>query len=394
MGDPASGVLDFGTATDFSISAWARMSTFAVNHNIVFKTDENAAPPGYYLYVDSTGQVGLIIDGSSGRCSIRSTGSIALGTWQHITAKVIRRSSCTTNDVLLYVNGVSVSSSVIFNGVNTNTDVSNSVPLRIGVASDGGSLDEYFNGLIDDVRVYNRALSPDEIKRLYNLGGTLKINAPANTGSLDKGLVGHWTFEGKDMYGNTALDRSGQGNNGTLTNGPVKAIGKIGQALSFDGSDDNVSIPHQASQVPSEAIAISFWIKLFQYPTAINNSIIVKNGATGYRIRINSSVNTQLFLNNTLKISTSGTLGIGRWTHAVFVSDSTGSRTYLDGIQNNSSANAFEIGSPSSSIFLSGNDGTNDCSLGTCLSMMLDDVRIYNRALSPDEIKRLYLMGR
>ena len=57
---------------------------------------------------------------------------------------------------------------------------------------------------------------------------------------LTNGLVGLWSFDGADMAGTVAYDRSGQGNNGTLTNGPSKAIGKIGQGLQFDGVDDRV----------------------------------------------------------------------------------------------------------------------------------------------------------
>src|SRR3990167_5976240 len=65
----------------------------------------------------------------------------------------------------------------------------------------------------------------------------LIIQAPKYIG-LNSGLVGYWSFDGKDMAGNTAYDRSGQNNNGTLTNGPTRTIGKIGQGLSFDGRND------------------------------------------------------------------------------------------------------------------------------------------------------------
>ena len=50
------------------------------------------------------------------------------------------------------------------------------------------------------------------------------IQAPKYLG-LTEGLVGFWSFDGADMSGSTAYDRSGQGNNGTLTNGPVRVAG-------------------------------------------------------------------------------------------------------------------------------------------------------------------------
>jgi hypothetical protein len=59
------------------------------------------------------------------------------------------------------------------------------------------------DGLIDGVRIYNRALSPDEIKRLYIIGAAGKLGVAANNDSLAKGLVGYWNFDGKDMAGNS-----------------------------------------------------------------------------------------------------------------------------------------------------------------------------------------------
>ena len=77
--------------------------------------------------------------------------------------------------------------------------------------------------------------------------GTI-INRPLAIG-LNQGLVGHWTFDQKDMKSNNlAYDVSGQGNTGTLTNGPVRAIGRIGQALNFDGVDDRVGVGSGASR--------------------------------------------------------------------------------------------------------------------------------------------------
>ena len=69
---------------------------------------------------------------------------------------------------------------------------------------------------------------------------------------LTNGLVGSWTFDGPDMAVDTAFDRSGQGNNGTLTNGPTRTEGKIGQALNFDGSDDDVKFVISADSVEGQ----------------------------------------------------------------------------------------------------------------------------------------------
>ena len=98
----------------------------------------------------------------------------------------------------------------------------------------------------------------------------LIIQRPNYTG-LNNGLVGFWSFDEKDMAGVKSYDRSGQGNDGTLTNGPVRTFGKIGQALSFDGSSAYVS----AGNVTSNLKSISFWVK----PDSTTDQIIGLGGS-------------------------------------------------------------------------------------------------------------------
>jgi hypothetical protein len=85
------------------------------------------------------------------------------------------------------------------------------------------------------------------------------LHAPTYVG-LGSGLVGFWSFDGKDMAGVTSYDRSGNGNNGTLTNSPARTAGKIGQALRFDGVNDLVSVPDAATLSPAGEITISSWV--------------------------------------------------------------------------------------------------------------------------------------
>jgi len=121
--------------------------------------------------------------------------------------------------------------------------------------AEGGSTYSHFNGLIDEVRIYNRALSASEIQTVYK-SGLAKINS-SQTKKLTDGLVGMWSFDGPDMAGNTAFDRSGQGNHGTLAGGPERVIGKVGQGLGFDGVDDYVD----AGDVYNGVKTAAFWIK-------------------------------------------------------------------------------------------------------------------------------------
>ncbi|MDP3947882.1 MAG: hypothetical protein Q8Q41_04315, partial [bacterium] len=74
------------------------------------------------------------------------------------------------------------------------------------------------------------------------------------------GLIAHWKFD--ESSGTGASDSSGNGNNGTLTNGPTWATGKINGALSFDGVNDYVIVASSATSMDDmPAITVSAWIK-------------------------------------------------------------------------------------------------------------------------------------
>jgi hypothetical protein len=66
---------------------------------------------------------------------------------------------------------------------------------------------DFFKGQISDVRIYDRALSAEEVEQLYK-GYDIR-----------NGLVGHWPLN--EGQGTTAYDRSGNGNDGTLIGGPT-----------------------------------------------------------------------------------------------------------------------------------------------------------------------------
>jgi len=257
----------------------------------------------------------------------------------------------------------------------------------------------YFTGLLDDVRVYNRALSGDEIKRLYRIGATLKINTDVSRDNpdLNSGLVGYWSFDGKDMAGVTAYDRSGNANNGTLTNGPTRAIGKIGQGLSFDGSNDYVDAGTAASLNPV-AVTVSAWIKF--------NSLANAYSAVWSRIGFTPSSYTQIFVKSNGKLAVylfgsaevsydgtgSNTLSTGAWYFIVLTYDSTsGLKQYVN---NALDASVAANGTLAAKAGVTASIGTDLNNGGRYFNGLIDDVRVYNRALSADEIKRLYNLGR
>jgi len=100
--------------------------------------------------------------------------------------------------------------------------------------------------------------------RAYNTGGNSAYSAEASATTpvapgINTGMVGYWTFD--EASGTVASDGSGNGNNGTLTSGPIWTSGKIGGGISFDGIASYVVVPDAPSLDIAGSGSISVWVK-------------------------------------------------------------------------------------------------------------------------------------
>jgi hypothetical protein len=290
------------------------------------------------------------------------------------------------------------------NGISEVQDVTNGTVstdsahnVYIGANHDGGeAAGNLLTGSLDEVRVYERALSVDELKRLYKIGSTLKYGAPNSTGSLSSGLVGWWTMDGKDIAGVTALDRSGQGNNGALTNGPTKAIGKIGQGLLLD-EDFNQYVNQTTNLLDYNApYTISAWFKADSFPsvgTLFNFGDVDISRSFDILQFDGSGVLYVAAENNTTGgVGIGSTLSSGTWYHVVMVrTDASTLKTYLNGNQDAQEIQDITGRAAVDNITVGRTD--INAFTGEELDGFIDDVRVYNRALNADEVKRLYKMG-
>lgn len=208
----------------------------------------------------------------------------------------------------------------------------------------------------------------------YNLefnsaGGAWNI-LPTTTPTTN-GLVGHWSFDTDTMGTTSARDSSTSGNTGWLINGPVKTGGVLDEALDFDGANDYATTSSSVSLAGSRTI--SFWLN----PKS--------SGAGTWRAIVGSGVNDDaIFLENDNTLSFSlKVIPTNQWTHAVYTWDGATTKVYLNDSFDASTATQFF------SIF--NTIGTDSYDLLETFEGALDDVRIYNRALSAEEIQNLYL---
>lgn len=328
-----------------------------------------------------------------------STDAIERNAWQHVIGL------WDGSNVKLYINGVEQASVSTSGSVNIGDN-----SWTIGRRESSSTYE--FHGRIDDTRVYNRALSAIEVKRLYQLGATTKINTTIETNTdFTNGLVGHWTFDGKNMTSNV-VDSSGSGNTGYLIDftSTTTVIGKIGQALDFDGSNDYVDAGDIAVMDTATKLSGSAWV--YHDNISSDDLIIGKQeissgdgfflfrddtgGQTGrtdiYAIHILNGEGTEwAWIESATNSSPSQT-----WTHVAFTVDlgnATGLKLYINGVEDaNSPKDVSSIGSinAASDTFKIGERTAND----KPFDGSIDDVRVYNRVLGATEVLRLYQQGK
>ena len=255
---------------------------------------------------------------------------------------------------------------------------------------------DYYSGSIDDVRIYNRALSATEVKQLYNAGavGTTIDTAPAQALS-GGGLVGYWPFDGSQMNwaSNLALDASGNGNNGTLVNmTPANAVmGVIGQALSFNGTSQSVSIPTFNSTFTY--CTMTAWIKPAALPSGWNGIVFSRDGLSklgGLSFNTTNELSWN-WDNNGWSWASGLYAPINQWSLVTLVITPTSATIYLgSGGKLISATDPYANPAQVLDNLYIGQDTYG----GRFFNGSIDDVRIYNRALSASEVKQLYNLGR
>lgn len=159
----------------------------------------------------------------------------------------------------------------------------------------------------------------------------LIVKLPSSLG-LNTGLFGYWTFDQPDIYGNTAHDRSGSGNNGTI-NGASPIDGKLGQGLKFNGRSDDLDTSEFADNPPNFTVSVSFNSSAMSGTGFIPMVVKISAGSVGSRTGWglffrgwNQDVGQMQALiqtdeNNWVSLQTNDKYNDGKWHHAVMSVD-------------------------------------------------------------------------
>jgi hypothetical protein len=345
-----------------AISAWIKSSDNSQNRLIIGE-NVGVQGTGWQFFIQAGG--GLVFGIYNGSWTfVTSSVALPVNQWVHVAVTFD-----TTNGAMqLYINGVPDATSQYTGGLwaaNTN-------PLKIGsLGTPSGAAP--FDGLIDEVKIYSRALSASEIANTY-------------------GLVAWWKGE------NDAFDSVG-GNNGVWNGTPAYASGKIGQAFSFDGVDDTVSVGMLNNAALNETLPFSMaaWINTSDtspYQTIASNYMGDSGGTGDYSTYLIINSGELVFgLNKRQLADNSISTGISTGWHFVTATyDGSVLSLYLDGVLKNSTVRDFSGSSDNTRGWYIGNYPPEWVAkwYNTSFHGLIDDVKIYSRALSAAEVAYSY----
>jgi hypothetical protein len=201
-------------------------------------------------------------------------------------------------------------------------------------------------------------------------------------------LVGHWTFD--EGAGTVALDSSGKGNDGIFVGEPQWVAGVVGGALAFDG-DDYLDCGNSDSLQIQDAITIAFWFNV----VAFENSweAILSKGDSAYRVSRGpgDGDGTHMGISGTTGGDGAGWFNgptivtDGLWHHFAGTYDGAEGRIYIDGVLDATTPATGQMNIEPENFWI----GNNSQNVDRFFHGMLDDVRLYNQALSEADVVKL-----
>jgi len=198
------------------------------------------------------------------------------------------------------------------------------------------------------------------------------------------GLLGWWKLD--ESEGTTVADSSGNGNNGTLQGDPQwrPAEGKIGGAIELDGNGDFVKIANESAFDITGQITIAAWVNISSVPQEWTG--IVTKGDSAWRLSTDFANNVFHFgVAEGDYINGQRSVGSNQWHHVAGVYDGSQIKIYVDGKLDASRPRSGPIGTNNFPVCI----GENHELRGRYWDGLIDDVRVYNYALSEKEIAAL-----
>lgn len=378
--------LDVDLESDFTLSAWVKLAgpiSSTGRQKLIAKEFWGVLNSSYSLYVAPQEQVWFSFNAlnNPNPIGVHSSTSLSIGNWHLITVSLGK-------DLTLYIDGAVAAQTT---GVSTrpyNADVA----LLIGSTQNGTNLNQptyidNFEGDIDDVRIYDTALTTSQVASMYQEG-------------LNYTLRAWYTLDA--INNNQVVDSAPYHITGSVLGNPSVVAGMVEpNALSFDGVDDYIRVPdNDVINLRGGSFTLSAWVKTTSQSPLM---ILEKNGAPtpgfkNYGIYMNAS-SFRFFArcDNPSGQDMGSTVPVndGNWHYVVAVRDGITDKryVYIDGVLSAQATDTQCDDFSSTAPLYIGARLASLPSPGILFNGSMDDVKIYSRALTAAEITAEYQQG-
>ncbi|HEV2852243.1 MAG TPA: LamG-like jellyroll fold domain-containing protein [Thermoanaerobaculia bacterium] len=399
---PHSSLLNLGSG-DFSIDAWVRTKRVAGVQVIVDKREIFGTEAiGYHFFL-YRGRPGLQLGNGTGKFhNYISHTSVADGQYHHV-AVTVKRESFGPFGAIFYVDGTEVAS------FNVNADrgpLDTFAPLRVGALS--GTPSSFFDGAIDEVEIFNRALRRREVEDIARAGNAGKCKCAA----LGCTPVAWWPFD-EPEGAKKAADIAGHftGPHEAALTGTTMVTGMVGGALSFNGTSDFASVqnggPLDVDLSQGSGYTVDTWIRTDQkgFSPLISSIAAPADAPVGYSFFLNEGVLSFQVdnLDGTCTVPACSDLNDGLWhlVGATVTHDAAGKNTvirlYVDG-------QLAQVFPPLDALGGGGGHFTGNFAIGyyppvgrggepSFYRGLMDELEIFDHALTETDFSAIYTAG-
>ncbi len=387
--------LDFAASDDFTIMGWFRHPEISTNTDIIAAKYGDGVAGGYAVYMDSDGDIAFAIDDDSFWNTTDVVGDDQSknyddNRWHHFAAV-----KDGTTGIYLYVDGILIDSDTSL--VETGTLV-NSAPLYVGIDSDGAS--NSWHGYLDEIKVHREVKTAAQIKADM-IPGVPEDTPSATFGDftrnyISNGLVGYWRFNegGQNTCSggtNDSCDYSGNSNDGAWNGSTtMNSTGKFGHGVTTT-SANYVEVSDNNSLDTTTEVTIATWLNR---DNDDNNDVVVYKGGSATELNYGLDFSTSAFVATpqfklyngaTVTHTANSSISNSTWTHVAATYDGEKVRIYINGVLNYEADETTAMLANTGTLRIGTNSGGS-----TDFAGVLDETRIYNRALTPEEITNLY----
>ncbi|WP_436491534.1 LamG domain-containing protein [Chitinophaga sp. ARDCPP14] len=366
--------------TNYTFSAWVKLDNYESSWGSSIIAKRNGSSNGYAWSITGLLTTPGLVSLGTGGGSFNAYGTkvVTTGSWHMVSTTY----NYATQQLSIYVDGI------LDNITNAAPPIS-STTNKLYIGRDEISLPTgyFIKGALDDIRIYRRSLTAAEILALYN-----QTTAPTS------GLIAYWPLNSCSA----ANDLTGLGHNGTAYNITyTKDRSGINNSASyFNGTSSYISVEDKADiRLTATNFSMNAWVKLDSYNSSWGSEILVKRNTSspGFTWSITgllaSPIGTGSFGPGGGFVNAFGTqvVALNSWhmVSNVYNVSTQQLSIYIDGVLDNVTTGVLPANAPASKLYI----GSDDLTLGTngyYLKGAMEDIRIYNRALSATEIQQLF----